>query len=113
MSVEQRDGGGAGGELVFAHDPDATDVEAIEQDRSVIRPHAGHLIIFDGRRFPHYARPLVSASDVRIVAVMNFYTESYPESTRPRDLNLHLFGSASGQGRASEPDHGQSESACS
>jgi hypothetical protein len=104
---------GAGGELVFAHDPDATDVEAIEQDRSVIRPHAGHLIIFDGRRFPHYARPLVSASDVRIVAVMNFYTESYPESTRPRDLNLHLFGSASGQGRASEPDHGQSESACS
>ena len=104
---------GAGGELVFAHDPDATDVEAIEQDRSVIRPHAGHLIIFDGRRFPHYARPLVSASDVRIAAVMNFYTESYPESTRPRDLNLHLFGSASGQGRASEPDHGQSESACS
>jgi len=43
---------GAGGELVFAHDPDATDVEAIEQDRSVIRPHAGHLIIFDGRRYP-------------------------------------------------------------
>ncbi len=94
---------GAGGELVFAHDPDATDVEAIEQDRSVIRPHAGHLIIFDGRRHPHYARPLVSASDMRIVAVMNFYTESYPESTRPRELNLHRFGRVSGQGRASEP----------
>ena len=83
---------GAGGELVFAHDPDAADIEAIERDRSVIRPHAGHLVFFDGRRHPHYARPLASASDVRIVAVMNFYTESCPESTRPRDLNLHLFG---------------------
>jgi 2OG-Fe(II) oxygenase superfamily len=87
---------GAGGELLCAHDPDATDVEAIEKDRSVIRPRAGHLIIFDGRRYPHYARPLVSASDVRIVAVMNFYTESCPESTRPQDLDLHLFGRVSG-----------------
>jgi hypothetical protein len=50
--------------------------------------------LFDGRRHPHYARPLASASDVRIVAVMNFYTESCPESTRPQDLNLHLFGQA-------------------
>jgi len=83
---------GAGGELVFARDPGATDVEGIERDRSVIRPHAGHLIFFDGSRHPHYARPLVSASDVRIVAVMNFYTESCPESTRPDGLNLHLFG---------------------
>jgi hypothetical protein len=101
---------GTGGELVFAHDPDATGIEAIERDRSVIRPHAGHLIFFDGRRHPHYARPLVSASDVRIVAVMNFYTESYPESTRPRDLNPHRLGKVGGQGRASEPDRGQLES---
>ena len=85
---------GAGGELVFAHDPDATSIEAIERDGSVIRPNTGHLVFFDGRRHPHYTRPLVSASDVRIVAVMNFYTESYPESTRPQDLNLHLFGQA-------------------
>jgi 2OG-Fe(II) oxygenase superfamily len=85
---------GAGGELVFAHDPDAADIEAIEHDCSVIRPHGGHLIFFDGRRHPHYARPLASASGVRIVAVMNFYTESCPESTRPLDLNLHLFGQA-------------------
>ena len=83
---------GAGGELVFAHNRDAADIEAIERDRSVIRPHAGHLVFFDGRHHPHYARPLASASDVRIVAVMNFYTESCPESTRPQDLNLHLFG---------------------
>jgi hypothetical protein len=85
---------GAGGELVFGHDPDAADIEAIERDRSVIRPYAGHLIFFDGRRHPHYARRLASASDVRVVAVMNFYTESCPESTRPQDLNLHLFGQA-------------------
>jgi len=83
---------GAGGELVFGHDPAASDVGAVERDCSVIRPHAGHLIIFDGRHHPHYARPLTSESDVRIVAVMNFYTESCPESTRPRELNRHLYG---------------------
>ena len=27
-----------------------------------------------------------------MVAVMNFYTGSCPESTRPRELNRHLFG---------------------
>src|SRR5580704_6392433 len=84
----------AGGELVFAHDPTAADIDAVERDCSVIRPHAGHLIFFDGREHPHYARPLLSRSDVRIVAVMNFYTESFPESTRPRELNHHLFGQA-------------------
>jgi len=83
---------GAGGELVFAHDPAAADLGAVERDCSVIRPHAGHLIFFDGRRHPHYTRPLTSESDVRIVAVMNFYTESCPESTRPSELNRHLFG---------------------
>jgi hypothetical protein len=50
------------------------------------------LIFFDGRCHPHYARPLLSGSDTRIVAVMNFYTESCPESTRPPGLNRHLFG---------------------
>jgi hypothetical protein len=82
---------GAGGELVFGDDPAAADVDAVERDRSVIRPHAGHLIFFEGSKYPHYARPLASESDVRVVAVMNFYTESCPESTRPRELNLHLF----------------------
>jgi len=85
---------GAGGELVFAHDPTAADVGAVERDCSVIRPHAGHLIFFDGRRHPHYARPLANESDVRIVAVMNFYTESRPESTRPAELSRPLFGRA-------------------
>ena len=83
---------GAGGELVFAHDSAASDVDAVERDCSVIRPHAGHLIFFDGRDHPHYARPLVKSSDLRVVAVMNFYTESCPESTRPPELNRHLYG---------------------
>jgi hypothetical protein len=83
---------GTGGELVFAHDPAASDVDAVEKDCSVLRPHAGHLIFFDGRNHPHYARPLRAEAAVRIVAVMNFYTEPCPESTRPPELNRHLFG---------------------
>jgi hypothetical protein len=83
---------GAGGELVVGHDPAAADVDAVERDCSVIRPRAGHLILFERRKYPHYARPLTSGSDVRVAAVMNFYTESCPESTRPPELNRHLFG---------------------
>jgi hypothetical protein len=83
---------GAGGELVFAHCQAAADVDALERDCSVIRPRAGHLIFFDGRRHPHYARPLLSESALRVVAVMNFYTDSCPESTRPQELNRHLYG---------------------
>ncbi|MDQ2813941.1 MAG: 2OG-Fe(II) oxygenase [Actinomycetota bacterium] len=82
----------AGGELVFAHDPAAADIDSVDRDCTVIRPHAGHLIFFDGRQHPHYARPLASDSALRIVAVMNFYTASCPESTRPQELNHHLFG---------------------
>jgi hypothetical protein len=81
-----------GGELVFGHDPAASSVEAVERDCSVIRPQAGQLIFFDGRKFPHYARPLLSESDIKIVATMNFYTQSWPELSRPRELNRHLFG---------------------
>jgi hypothetical protein len=81
-----------GGELVFAHDSHAADIGAVEQNCSVIRPQAGQLIFFDGRQHPHYARSLTTPSDVRIAAVMNFYTESCPESTRPRELNSHLYG---------------------
>ncbi len=83
---------GSGGEIVFAHDPEAADVDAVERDCLVIWPRAGHIIFFDGREHPHYARPLRSGSDLRIVAVMNFYTASCPESTRPLELNRHLYG---------------------
>ena len=82
----------AGGELVVAHDETAADIAAVDRNCSVIRPQAGRLIYFDARKHPHYARPLTAASGTRIVAVMNFYTESCPESTRPRELNRHLYG---------------------
>jgi hypothetical protein len=82
----------AGGELVIGHDAKAADLAAVERDCSVIRPHAGHLIYFDGRDYPHYARRLAAAASTRIVAVMNFYTESCPEATRPPELNRHLYG---------------------
>src|SRR5690242_18297107 len=85
---------GAGGELVFAHDRAAAGTGSVERACSVIRPQAGHLIFFDGREHPHYARPLTSESQLRIVAVMNFYTMSCPESTRPPELNQHLFQQA-------------------
>jgi hypothetical protein len=83
---------GAGGELVFAHDATATSAAEIDRSCSVLRPQSGHLVVFDGRLHPHYARPLTAASDVRIVAVMNYYTSSLPESTRPPELNRHLYG---------------------
>lgn len=83
---------GAGGELVVGHDTGVTGIETIDVDCSVIRPHAGHLIFFDGSRNPHYARALTSLSDIRVVAIMNYYTKSRPESTRPAELNRHLFG---------------------
>lgn len=81
-----------GGELVFAHDEAADGIAAVDRSCTVIRPHAGQLIFFDARRHPHYARPLSGESETRIVAVMNFYTESCPESSRPRGLNRHLYG---------------------
>ena len=81
-----------GGELVVGHDSGAVGIEALEKNGSAIRPQAGQLIFFDGKTYPHYARTLRSESDMRVVAVMNFYTESCPESTRPSKLNRHLFG---------------------
>jgi hypothetical protein len=81
-----------GGELVVANDPGAVGVDALEENGSVIRPQAGQLIFFDGKTYPHYARKLWSDSDNRVAAVMNFYTESCSESTRPSGLNHHLFG---------------------
>jgi hypothetical protein len=58
----------------------------------VLRAQSGHLIFFDGREHPHYVRPLAAAAGLRIVAVMNYYTASAPETTRPQELNQHLYG---------------------
>jgi hypothetical protein len=83
---------GSGGELVFAHDRSAASAAEIDRACSVLRPQSGHLVFFDGREHPHYARPLTGGSGIRIVAVMNYYTSSFPESTRPPELNRHLYG---------------------
>jgi hypothetical protein len=82
----------AGGELVVAHDTTAEGLAEIDRNCSVIRPYAGQLIFFDARQYPHYARALTDESETRIVAVMNFYTESCPEWSRPGELNRHLYG---------------------
>jgi len=82
-----------GGELAVARDPAAVGVDEVERDCTLITPRAGQLFFFDGKTYPHYARTLVAEDDVRVVAVMNFYTRSCPESTtRPLGLNQHLFG---------------------
>jgi len=81
-----------GGELVVSRDLNARDLATIELDCLVIPPHAGHLLFFDARRYPHYVRNLTSESDIRVIAAMNFYTQSFPESTRPPALNRHLYG---------------------
>lgn len=81
---------GAGGELVFANDPAAAGIGAVDRDCTVIRPHAGHVIFFDGRFHPHYARRLTRESGVRIAAVMNFYTAACPEADRPPGAQRRL-----------------------
>jgi hypothetical protein len=94
---------GSGGELVVANDVSAVGVAAIERDCTVIQPVAGRLIFFDGSRNPHYARALASESDTRVVAIMNFYTQSRPESTRPPELNRHLYGPDADASRVKVP----------
>jgi hypothetical protein len=81
-----------GGELVIGQDASPQSIEDIEKSCSVIQPRAGHLAFIDGRMHPHYARPLCREDDTRVLAVMNYYTESCPESTRPPELNSHLYG---------------------
>ena len=72
-----------GGELVVARDPAAVGVDEVERDCTLVMPRAGQLIFFDGQTYPHYARTLIAEHDVRVVAVMNFYTRSCPEIDPP------------------------------
>jgi hypothetical protein len=82
-----------GGELAIARNPEAVGVDEVDRDCALVTPRAGQLIFFDGKTYPHYARTLIAEHDTRVVAVMNFYTRSCPESmTRPVGLNQHLFG---------------------
>jgi len=83
---------GSGGELVVANVPTANSVAEIDADSSIVYPTAGNLVFFDARRFPHYVAPLKKPRGIRVVVAMNFYTPSCPESSRPDDLDGHLFG---------------------
>lgn len=87
---------GSGGELVIANDISATDRTGVNLDCSIIYPEAGRLIFFDARKNPHYVRRL-TAGDIRVVAAMNFYTDTCTEQVRPPDLNEYLYGYLSPQ----------------
>ncbi len=82
---------GDGGELIVANDIWARSVEEIDRSFACIYPIRGHLVMFDARTRPHYVRQL-RTNGIRVVAAMNYYTASCPESDRPKDLNVHLFG---------------------
>lgn len=81
-----------GGELVFGRSEDANSIQEIDRSSVRIAARAGSLIFFDGRRNPHYVSALRSASALRVVAAMNFYTRASPETDRPPDLDRHLAG---------------------
>src|ERR1700683_4163921 len=49
-------------------------------------------------------RALSSESDTRVVAIMNFYTRSRPELTRPPELNRHQYGPAADAPRQGPED---------
>jgi len=83
---------GGGGELVVANDSSAMSVDGIESNCSMIYPQRGHLMFFDGRKNPHYVRPLLDPHAIRVAVAMNFYVPSGPESLRPPDLDDYLFG---------------------
>ncbi|MFF0492246.1 2OG-Fe(II) oxygenase [Nocardia sp. NPDC004068] len=83
---------GEGGELVVSNLGDVHSIEEVEKDCAVIEPRAGQLVFFDAREHSHYVRPLTDSGAVRVVAAMNYYTESHPEQVRPIDLNRHLTG---------------------
>ena len=84
---------GEGGELVVSESQSATCVDEVNSHCVLISPCAGRLLIFDGRLYPHYVRPLLVPNGLRVAAVMNFYTSSVGEASRPVDLDAHLFGS--------------------
>lgn len=81
---------GSGGELVVSHTEDARGTIAISEHATRIYPVSGKLVFFDARLHPHFVAPLRLPEDRRIVAAMNYYLPSCPETARPSDLNRHL-----------------------
>lgn len=79
-----------GGELVVSNLGDVAGIEQVNLDASRIYPVSGHLVFFDARHHSHYVEPLRDSDGIRVVVAMNFYTPSWPETSRPADLNQHL-----------------------
>lgn len=83
---------GSGGELVISNSEESSGEkivgpDQIERDSTKILPRRGKLIFFDGRRNPHFVKPLKSDNEERIVIAMNYYTDNCPEEQRPSDVD--------------------------
>lgn len=81
---------GSGGELVVANSSDASGVGSVDANASIIYPIAGQLVFFDARQHAHYVRELSDQHAVRVVAAMNYYTPSCPESVRAMEDSSYL-----------------------
>lgn len=82
----------AGGALVIGSNPNARNVEEINQDATKILHKPGTLLCFSrGREFPHYTEEVTSSNADRIVISLN-----YPVASETReaanDLLLHIKG---------------------
>lgn len=82
---------GCGGELVVSNDCNALGTSQIDKDCETIYPKSGMFYLFNANENPHYVKPLRKVDDVRVAVTINFYTTSNPESSRPDDLDSHLF----------------------
>jgi len=82
---------GSGGELAVARNEEAVGVNEIEASSALISPVAGHLVLFDARKHPHFVRPLNDEYGIRVVATLDYYTLSCTESSRPIDWDADLF----------------------
>lgn len=82
---------GEGGELVVSNNSQSIGTKEIDEDCEVIYPRKGMLYLFNATKNPHYVRPLKNSGDTRVAVTINFYTSNNPESSRPEDLNNHLF----------------------
>jgi hypothetical protein len=80
---------GSGGELVVANSEDARGVSDVDADPATIYPSVGQLIFFDGRLHAHYVRELCNQDTVRVVAAMNYYTSSCPESVKTTEYDSY------------------------
>lgn len=83
---------GAGGELIVSNNKEAVGISKVNEDCSTIYPISGQLVFFDAREYPHYVKPLQDKDSMRVVAAMNYYTDSCQENTRPQEINRYLFG---------------------